>query len=1011
MLTFKVGACATPAAGKAMAEYYLSATLQTDPGAVAAAYYHTGAEPIQEGATSSHRAMRHIAEGGTVAELRRDIAPELATRLGITAPERPLTQDGIANLLNARRLDGNAIAGRKKHSPTRSIAEVFALDPKHPPTAEAIGNVLAGKRADGGTPQSASGNALPAETVEGARKRFKAVIGLPAHREASPEELAHLANGKLATGRLFDAADYRRQIHATRPPVGFVDMTFSADKSLSVAWALAPTEAERAALLEIHRRAVAETMTYAETQLGFARKGQGGADGIEPGALGWISFQHYTARPAAEIERRDKEGRAYTDMREVPLQTADPQLHTHVTVFNSVLTESGRVGAIDLDRLAGRVKELGAVYQANVAEQARRLGIETVLDESTGAARLADVPHSVRELFSKRTAQAQDAARDFAASKGVDWDAITAEQKIALLKAGAAETRQAKETAIGVAQKSDFAVWREQAAAAAYRHRSVLRPDAIAPSAPAEQRHQAAYLTALPILKDELTRRAVLDGQELREIAARALIAAGIGPQPGDDINAITKAFRERGVIQDGQRVSLLWAKGASIRGKERWNVTTALHVDQERELIRRARTAAADVSAALSAAQIDRAANAFLERHPAIDPAAAQWQAQHLMMTQLATGGRLGVAIGVAGAGKSTALAPLVDAWKEDGRHVFGITHAWRQTGDLHAAGIEERAAVAAFIKRVESGQYALDRNSVVVVDELGQLGTRQLVELLRIQQRTGVQLVMVGDPKQCQSIEAGPVIDLLRNAVGEDAIPQLLTSIRQKTERERQITSLFRAGKAAEALEMKQQDGTAELVAGGRQATVQRVAELWRERITANQDDRDFKLTVSAPTNADAREISAAIRSELRRAGRLGRDATVLDATDRNGETYKLPLAVGDRVRLFDRVHDARVPGRKSVLANNGDVVEIRQLTDQGMIVRNDAGIEGLIAWRRIQARTDAPVRLTYGYAMTVDTTQGSTATEHIHAMPAGSQASHSFKAYTAASRHQRDHLDRHR
>ena len=198
----------------------------------------------------------------------------------------------------------------------------------------------------------------------------------------------------------------------------------------------------------------------------------------------------------------------------------------------------------------------------------------------------------------------------------------------------------------------------------------------------------------------------------------------------------------------------------------------------------------------------IKRAANAFLDRHPAIDPAAAQWQAQRAMMTQLATGGRLGVAIGVAGAGKSTALAPLVHAWKEEGRNVFGITLAWRQAGDLGAAGIEERAAVAAFIRRVEGGQYALDRNSVIVVDEVGQLGTRQLLELLRVQQRTGAQVVMVGDPKQCQSIEAGPVIDLLRNALGEDAIPQILTSIRQKTEREREITSLFRAGKAAEAL-----------------------------------------------------------------------------------------------------------------------------------------------------------------------------------------------------------------
>ena len=88
----------------------------------------------------------------------------------------------------------------------------------------------------------------------------------------------------------------------------------------------------------------------------------------------------------------------------------------------------------------------------------RRLGIETVLDESTGAARLADVPNSVRELFSKRHTEAELMAREFAAGNGVNWDAITAEQKVALLKAGAAGTRQAKETATGVEQKSDFAV-------------------------------------------------------------------------------------------------------------------------------------------------------------------------------------------------------------------------------------------------------------------------------------------------------------------------------------------------------------------------------------------------------------------------------------------------------------------------------------------------------------------------------------------------------------------------
>jgi hypothetical protein len=122
------------------------------------------------------------------------------------------------------RVDGAAIAGRKKHTATRSVAEMFGLDPKQPASAEAIRNVLAGMRADGGMPQTASGTALSA-AIEIARKRFKAALGIPAHREATADEIVQLETGRLANGRLIDMADYRRQIHATRPPVGFVDMT------------------------------------------------------------------------------------------------------------------------------------------------------------------------------------------------------------------------------------------------------------------------------------------------------------------------------------------------------------------------------------------------------------------------------------------------------------------------------------------------------------------------------------------------------------------------------------------------------------------------------------------------------------------------------------------------------------------------------------------------------------------------------------------------------------------
>ena len=108
---------------------------------------------------------------------------------------------------------------------------------------------------------------------------------------------------------------------------------------------------------------------------------------------------------------------------------------------------------------------------------------------------------------------------------------------------------------------------------------------------------------------------------------------------------------------------------------------------------------------------------------------------------------------------------------------------------------------------------------------------------------------------------------------------------------------------------------------------------------------------------------------------------------------------MAIGDKVRLFDRVHDAK--GRK-VLASNGELAEIRAVTRDGIVLRNSAGNEGLVAWKKIQKK-DGPVRLSYGYAMTIDTAQGITEAENIHAMLGGSQAVSGFKAYTAGSRHE--------
>ena len=72
------------------------------------------------------------------------------------------------------------------------------------------------------------------------------------------------------------------------------------------------------------------------------------------------------------------------------------------------------------------------------------------------------------------------------------------------------------------------------------------------------------------------------------------------------------------------------------------------------------------------------------------------------------------------------------------------------------------------------------------------------------------------------------------------------------------------------------------------------------WREHIKANPGDPKYTLTISAPTNADAREI--------------GKDIRVLDATDRTGEVYQQRLAIGDHhLQLADRARRRGSPSDK--------------------------------------------------------------------------------------------------
>lgn len=838
-------------------------------------------------------------------------------------------------------------------------------------------------------------------------------LGIDTSRTVTREEMTNLLSGYRTDGSRLSGADQRYREHKNRDRITFTDFTFSSPKAVSISMALAPTEAERHVIIGAHRDAWMAAMEHLETVIGRARKGAGGKLGSIPGKIGFVSYDHFTSRPTVELPHTEADGTRSTIIQTVETVAGDMNLHTHVLVPNVVVCADGTIGSTDTLALHDRVHEVGTFYQAHLATTLRARGIDIGLDEKTGTAKLTAVPDEVVELFSKRSRDGEAAAQKEVAAQGLQWDSMSAPEIARALKRGTKTTRLSKDDNL-----SDVASWKAQAEAIGYAHRSVIRPKLKGAFGPvsATERQQRAYIAALPGLEEQFGQRAVMSSSVARVAAARGLIVSGV--ESPKDIDAVTQLMREHGVRHAGQTVPLLWVdtgpgSDAEPLEERRRNVkiSTTLHVDQEQRAMTLAATAAADRSGALTMEQIDQAIRIVSERD-GLDFTNKHGLEQRRVMETLGTSGRMAVAIGVAGAGKTTLLRPLVQAWTalgKDGkpmREVFGIALAYRQSDLLADAGIPKAntMAVDKLLVSAKHNKIELNRSSVVVVDELSQIGTRQALALLELRAKYGFTVVSIGDDKQGQAVEAGNSVALLRKALGNAAVPKLQSTVRQIKERDRETSLMFREGDAKAGIGRLREDGHAVLVQGGRKHAIEAAADLWQDRTKANTGRDGYTLTISTPTNQDARDVSAAIRRRKRSTGALGPDVVTVDATDQNGAEYELPLAIGDRVRLFSWTRASFGDGKAGNIGNNGSVVEIEAIEKAGIRLRNAKGSSGFVKWDTLRgddAAGSRRVRLTYGDAITIDAIQSATSTEHLNVLPNGSKAVTSFKSYVAQSR----------
>ena len=242
---------------------------------------------------------------------------------------------------------------------------------------------------------------------------------------------------------------------------------------------------------------------------------------------------------------------------------------------------------------------------------------------------------------------------------------------------------------------------------------------------------------------------------------------------------------------------------------------------------------------------------------------------------------------VGRAGTGKTTGLAAARDAWRQSGVPMRVCALSRRAARELeHAAGVRS-TSVAAILRE----RRPLAPGTVLIVDEAGMLGTRELDRLLARVTTAEGKLVLAGDTRQLPSIRAGGALGALATRL--DPI-ELRENRRQREAWEREAVEMLRNRDGERALDLYERQGRLRTGSHDEEVVPHLVAD-WHA-----YGDPDGSVMI-AHYRADVAELNGRARALMRADGQLG--SNELSAADRT-------FASGDRVL----VNRQRQPLRRS-------------------------------------------------------------------------------------------------
>jgi conjugative relaxase-like TrwC/TraI family protein len=729
----------------------------------------------------------------------------------------------------------------------------------------------------------------------------------------------------------------RSRRHRDRTPA--FDVTLSAPRSVALLWAFATYDTK--VLIEAAQlKAARITLAMLEREAAWARRGRDGTH-IEHVPLTAALFQHGESRPAQHAD-----GRVF----------GDPNLHTHAVILNLATRADGTVGGLHSKIIRDFKMAAGATYHAALAHELQGIGFEIDRIGKNGIFEVAGVDDEIIRYFSARRIEIEDEL----ANHGV-----ASHEATALAAAITKATRSAKREDLTFRREE---VWVEAAKSIGLDLETFTESQRRREKAfdlDAAERLLSERLANLPAILTE--NESVIERRELLRSITAALVGTGLSAE---------RAEREFDrLLRAGSFLEI----GRDPLGLPCYSTPTMLAI--EREVV-----ATAQELAARTWRTVDH--DRLISRCKVAGLSAEQTEA----VSAAATGAAIAIIEGAPGSGKTTTLAPIVEAYQERGCRIIATASAWRIANMLHEdLGVEARAT-ASWITMLKAGEKVLDQRTVLIADEAGLLSSRDMHVLLGAVAETGAKLILVGDRGQLQAIGAGSGLDLVARAVNAARVDSI---VRQRDAWAREAITDFGRGRAALALNAFADRGLLLEAEGAKAAIVTAVDTADRHR-SLHQSGSTLILTKS---NAAVAAISREVRERRKAVGLIKGKEVCFIASTPSGHATEIRLARGDKIRFLARNDDLGViNGTVGAVTKVAERRDLFASSDSPIRLEVDVAGRQLVFDPMVLADVKGRPRIGWAYASTIHGAQGLTVD---HAVVYLDPNCSRHDAYVAASR----------